>query len=214
MRRVFGYQNGKIILTWDELFSKNAHQKSRYAAAGVSQNMDSSGIDGIHQIEYNIIKKTTKMTAAFEIGVELEAHTGGRICYGLLAAKVSPHDERDTVKTTVVFTNENTIRYGDSCLLNDFYVYKGLPEEYVTQVRKGLAAAVEEEDDYPQCEILVDSAANCEVGSSPALFGIIAKMLAKLIHVDSMEEVIDMKPEVFAAKFAGKAPLWYSHESV
>ena len=187
MKRVIEYQNGKAIVMWNETPMTSDYQREW------------------HCMERKT--KTTEIAAAFEIGVELEIHTGGRICYGFLAARVRPHNEPGIVKISIAFTSGNTVRYENSCLLNDSFVYKGLPKEYVTQVGESMAAAVEGERDYPQCEILVDSSANCEVGSSPVLFGIIAEMLVKLICVASAEQVMEMGAEAFALEFADKLNL-------
>lgn len=151
-------------------------------------------------------KQTKQITTGFEIGVELAFHTGGRICYGFLAANVRPHPEPDTVKISLAFTRGNTARYEDSCLLNDSFVYKGLPQEYVTQTIESMMAAIEGEGAYIQAEIRVDDSANCEVGSSPALFGVIGELLVKLINADSIEQVMDMETEAFTRKYLPAAP--------
>lgn len=52
----------------------------------------------------------------------------------MLGVQVHPNKEINSVKVDVTFTEGNSIRYYDSCLLDDSRVYKGLPEEYVESV--------------------------------------------------------------------------------
>lgn len=71
----------------------------------------------------------------------------------------------------MAFTSKNTTKYEDSCLINDTYVYKGLPEEYAEQVIASINSAILKRGRYPQCNIIIEDAANCEIGSSPMIFG-------------------------------------------
>lgn len=189
MKKNFTYRNGKILVTWNEQPMVNDYQRERHTIVKE--------------------KKTIMISTIFEIGVELELHRGGRICYGFLAANVRPHNEQGRVKISIAFTQENTVRYEDSCLLYDSFVYKGLPKEYLKQVGESMTAAIEREERYAQSEILVDYSANCEIGSSPMLFGLIGEMLVKLINIDSMERIMDMEIQAFTEEFANKFNLRY-----
>lgn len=123
------------------------------------------------------------------------------MCYGMLAAKVQPHDDKDIVKVAIAVTHENLIHYEGSLLLNDTYVYEGLPEEYINQIKSSIIKTVLDKEKYPQCIISFENAANCEVGSSPMLFGMIAELIVDLICTSSKEDVLNMNIEDFTKQY-------------
>lgn len=189
MKKTFRYQNGEIAITWNEHPMLNDYEYERY---------------------YTEVKnKTIAIKSSCAIGVELKLHKGGRICYGFLVAQVNPHNKSDCIKICIAYTNRNTVKYENSFLLNDTFVYKGLPKEYVKRISKSITEVIMNEEDYPQCEIKIEYAANCEVGSSSMIFGIIAEILVKLIGSSSLEEIASMSIETFTAKYVKKINLQY-----
>ena len=70
----------------------------------------------------------------FLLGIEMIVHMGGRMCYGMLAARAEPHNEQNRVNLLLAFTQKNTVRYTGTGLIDDIHVYKGLPEEYAAEV--------------------------------------------------------------------------------
>lgn len=189
MKKKFGYRNGEIIVTWNERNMLNDYEYDQY---------------------YAEVKNTTiAIKSSFTIGVELKVHRGGRICYGFLVAQVNPHNESNCVKISIMFTHNNVVKYENSSLLDDTFVYKGLPKEYVKQISESMTETIMNEKNYPQCEIKIEYAANCEVGSSPIIFGVIAEMLVKLICSSSIEELSNMDIETFTTKYVRKINLQY-----
>lgn len=181
MVKLFKYRNGKVKVTWDEQPMLPAYE---------------------YEWRYEEIKTNTyKTLESFFIGAEVMIHTGGRMCYGMLAAKVQPHDDKDIVKVAIAVTHENVIHYEGSLLLNDIYVYEGLPEEYINQIKSSIIKTVLEKEKYPQCVISFENAANCEVGSSPMLFGMIAELIVDLICTSSKEDVLNMNIEDFTKQY-------------
>lgn len=178
MEKIFIYKNGKVKLIYNEQFAKK---------------------DYIEEYVIDFIEhKTRAMENSFSIGIELMVHKGGRIYYGMLAAQVRPNIEANSVKMSVAVTPQNTVKYSEYILLNDEYVYKGLPKEYVAQIINCIKQSVCEKESYPQYEVSFDYAANCEVGSSPRFFGYIAEIIMEILYSDSTEEIFEMAADEFA----------------
>lgn len=189
MNRLFKYKRGEIKVIWNEQPMVKDYEDK--------------------WIEKRIVKKTKQLLTSFSVGVEMMLPTGGRICYGLLSAKVEPHNEQDIVKLSMAFTSHNTVRYEESFLWNDEHVYKGLPEEYIGYVSNSICEKIYEKNIYPQCSILFEYAANCEVGSSPRLFEIIAEIIINLICTSSLDEICSINIEDFTKKYVKSMTLQY-----
>lgn len=189
MNRSFIYKNGEIKVIWNEIPMLKGYKKN--------------------WISKKIQKRTKQILNSFLIGIELKIHKGGRICYGMLIARFRPYKEKDSIKVFISFTKENTVRYKDSILLNDKFVYEGMPGEYVEQVSNSIYKAISEKNEYLQCEIFFDYAANCEVGSSPMLFGIIAEMIIELAYTSSPDEISRINIEDFSKRYTNNINLRY-----
>ena len=189
MNKLFKYKNGEIKIMWDE--------------CPMLQNYE------YDWISKNIKNNTNQISNSYLLGVELKIYKGGRICYGMLAARVKPYNKMGFIKVSIAFTSENTVKYTDSFLLTDTFVYKGLPEEYVEQVSKNIDMAISEKKVFPQCDISFEYAANCEIGSSPMLFGIIAEIIINIICTCTMEELFNMDIEKFTEEYIKKVSLRY-----
>lgn len=172
MKKVFKYKNGKIQVIYNEQFISKDYE-DEYCSK---------------KIEH----KTNVISKSFTVGVEMMVHKGGRICYGMLVAQILPYDKPNAVKLSIAYTRENTIRYKESILYDDEFVYKGLPQEYVEQIYSSIYQLIKEKDIYPQCDISFEYSANCEVGSSPMIFGHIAEIIANMLYIDSIEEIFNM----------------------
>lgn len=94
MNRLFRYQNGEIKVMWNEIPMKNDYKESYYNKI--------------------ITQETRPLSYTYMLGVELQIHTGGRICYGMLCSKVQPFDKRNIVKISIAFTQKNTVKYKSS----------------------------------------------------------------------------------------------------
>lgn len=182
MIRLFQYKNGEIKITWN-LQPIQRDYKYEWRRKQITLN-------------------TYQFLSSAILEVELKIHKGGRICYGMLAAQVDPHEEQDCVELSVAYTRENTIKYTGSCLVDDTYVYKGLPEEYVEKVINSISSTILQKETYPQCSICIENAANCEVGSSPMIFGIIADIMTNIICTSSEDEMRNTDIETFTTQYA------------
>lgn len=127
----------------------------------------------------------------------------------MLMAYVTPSDEQGCIKTSIAYTKKNTIKYPNSLLSDDRYVYKGLPEECVEEVCNTVSEVLNEKDDYLQCDIVFRDAANCEAGSSPWLFGIITKMILEIININELDAILTMSIEDFTEKYVTDVHLRY-----
>ena len=177
MIKVFKYKNGEIRIKYNE---PPLVRDYKY-----------------EWIKKQIRIKTFKLSSPFLLGVELAVHKGGRICYGMLAAQVKPHSKQDCVNLSLAFTQENTITFEDACIINDTHVYKGLPKEYTSEIIKKIYSLISQKESYPQCSIIFEDSANCEVGSSPIIFGIIAEIITNIIFSDSVNEILNLDIETF-----------------
>ena len=187
MNRVFEYKNGMIKIIWNE----------------IPMSVDYESICLSKEIQ----KKTYALKTSFLIGVELQISTGGRVCYGMLGAQVQPYDKNDTIKLSIQYTHKNTVKYDKSFLFDDEFVYKGLPEEYIDYMCNSIYETFITKTTYPNCEINFEYAANCEIGSSPMIFGVIAEMIINLIDTSSIEDFYYISLGEFAQKYAKKINL-------
>ena len=181
MKRLFNYQNGEINLILNEPPLLRDYP------------------DSLREEQFS--RPACPISNTYMIGLELKVHTGGRMCYGLLAAQAEPCERRDSVMISVAYTPGNTVRYKNSLLTDDRYIYKGLPEEYMEFVMNRIRLAITEQERCPQCRISFLYAANCEVGSSPMLFGIIAEIIIKIICTGSINELPGMDQEAFTERY-------------
>lgn len=189
MNRVFRYQNGEIKVMWDEISMHKDYEE---------------------KVISRIIKQKTKeILNSFSVGVELKINRGGRICYGMLMARVQSQKQDGCVKTHIAYTQKNTTKYENSFLQNDEFVYKGLPKEYVVRVNDDIYKAIIEKESYPQCDIFFEYAANCQVGSSPMIFGIIAEMIINIIYMNSVNEILNISIKDFTEKYVKKINMRY-----
>lgn len=189
MIKVFEYKNGKIKIMWNEQPLLKDYEYDWYKKL------------------INI--KTSEFLSSFLLGVEIKINAGGRICYGMLAAKVYPISKRDCVEIELAFTHKNSVKYDNSCLMNDTYVYKGLPEEYTEQIINQICSTILEKEYYPQCKIMIEDSANCEVGSSPMIFGMIANIIVNLIYTGSEDKIYNMDIETFTKQYMKDTKLKY-----
>lgn len=161
MFKNYEYKNGQVKLIIDEEPMVNDY---------ISEHL--SGF---------VEKKCDKIIIPNLIGLEVSLSKGGRICYGLLAGKLIPNNKQNIISFDISYTAQNTIKYTDSILYNDNYVYKGLPKEYLEHVKMGILKGIEKVNFFPNCNLHYDYAANCEVGSSPMFFEMISETLTELI---------------------------------
>lgn len=189
MERTFEYKSGKIKVIWNE-----TPMEKDYEEEWITQEFR---------------KTTKKVLKPFSVGVELMVHTGPRMCYGMLMAEVIPSDVQACIKVSIAYTKENTIKYPNSLLADDRYVYKGLPEEYVEEVFNTVSEALNEKDNYLQCDIVFGEAANCEAGSSPWIFGIITKIILALIDKNELDAISTMSIADFTTEYVKDINLRY-----
>lgn len=158
---------------------------------------------------FQAIRKTKQLDNELLLGIELMIHMGGRMCYGLLAFRIKPSECLKMIKVYIAYTNKNLVRYKNSCLLDDKFVYKGLPEEYMEYLSNSILETILVEKDFPQCDLFLEYAANCEVGSNPAVFGYIAEILIHLISSNLIDEAFNMDIKQFTELFVKNINLRY-----
>ncbi len=189
MIKTFDYQNGEIKITYNE---SPVVKDYKYDWKK-------------HRIEV----MTFPVSLSYWLSVELKIQKGSRICYGMLGVQVQPNEEINSVKIDVAFTKGNSIRYYDSCLFNDSRVYKGLPEEYVESVIRKVTSEILKKGKYPQCKVIFEYAANCEVGSSPMIYELISEIIINIIFENAYEKIMDMDIQSFTNQFAKNVNLHY-----
>ena len=108
--------------------------------------------DKYHWCQNCITIKTCELLSPFSLGIEMEKHTSGRICYGMLCANVQPFYKQNCVKIELAYIDKNSIKYEYSSLFDDTHVYKGLPKEYTQYIMNQICSAISEKEYYPQCK--------------------------------------------------------------
>lgn len=177
MFKIKEYSNGKIKITVNEELTHNSFL-TKCSKKVINLN------------------RTRLYHTLYSVGLEVALHRGGRICYGLLSVSISPNDNVDSILLSVAYTQTNTEKCYESILLDDKHCYKGLPYEYLEAVINSAVKSITEIEKFPSCNISFDYSVNCEVGSSPMFFGIIAESLIELIsmlNVASLSE-LTLKP--------------------
>ena len=127
----------------------------------------------------------------------------------MLAAQVEPNSKVDCVNLSLAFTQENTIKFEDACVIDNTYVYKGLPEEYTSEIINKTYSLISQKESYPQCNIIFEDSANCEVGSSPMIFGIIAEIIINIIFSGSVDEILNLDIKTFTKLYVKNINLQY-----
>ena len=130
-------------------------------------------------IETNIVATviTKSETKAFTIEFMLPANA---CYYALLGAKFIPIADQKTLRLEVRYSESKTENYENTLAYSGKTVFKGLSAEYVETV---LSTAVE----YFHCNktpagiIVFDTAAYCDVGSSPLMFKIATKTVLEIL---------------------------------
>ncbi len=194
MIKLFTYRSGKVKISYNEKLTA----EDEY--------------DDVRCQQVNV--KTYPIFDSFSLGIEIAVHTGGRYCYGKLVAQVQPENEKNGVYAAVNYIKKNRVKYKESLLLDDRYVYQGLPEEYLDEVVKRIPLAISKKENYPQAKILFTHAANCEVGSSPYFFGRIAELLIAMIPTVSCEDICAMDIQTFTDKYMKAAGLCLAYDEV
>lgn len=189
MIKVFDYKNGKIKIMYNEPSMVRDYKYDRK--------------------EHKIELMTFPVSLDHWLGVEVKINKGGRICYGMLAAQVQSNEDADCVRIDIAFTQKNSIRFYDSCLYDDSWVYKGLPQEYVESIIQSATSEIIKKDRYPQCKIIFGHAANCEVGSSPMIYRLISEMMIDMIFENAYEKIMDMDIKTFTERSAQNIGLHY-----
>ena len=65
---------------------------------------------------------------------------------------MQPENEKMGVYAAVNYIKKNRVKYKESLLLDDRYVYQGLPEEYLDEVVKRIPLAISKKENYPQAK--------------------------------------------------------------
>lgn len=134
------------------------------------------------------------------IGIEAMRHTGGRMLYGLLCAKVHSNNENG-FNVRIMYTKENSEVFETAVLSNKTYVYKGLPEEYLDGVIEGINNALQARISVPGIDVDIVAAANDEAGSCHAYYGNLASLLVRIIMEESINDLVNMEYEEFARRY-------------
>lgn len=189
MKKLYEYQNGIIKLILDEEPIINDFVSKRKTE--------------------KILSSCKELGTPRLVGLEVMLSRGGRICYGMLAAKIITNGNLDLVNVSIDYTEKNTIHYKDSLLRHDENVYKGLQEQYLKYVTNAIQNFIIYNPEFPKCDLVFEYAANCEVGSSPIFFEIIAEMIMKIIYTWNNCDLYCMDIESFTKLYAYRMNLKY-----
>lgn len=137
------------------------------------------------------------------ISLEIENHIGPRILYGMLFMTLEPVNGDSCGKLSVACTKENTILYGGGKTINARYEsrYEGLPYEYIEGIITGVENYIKDNDNFPNCEINIPYARNCEVGSSIKLYENITVVMLRLVLSNEIKEIKELSAKEFLNKY-------------
>ena len=140
-------------------------------------------------------KESSNLPCKFAIEMQLMKHASS---YGLLGMEYSPVKNSNKINIEIDYTKENKVRYMSSLSLHSDYLYIGLEEPYLDFTKNSIENFVQSQNDMPCGTYHFSIAGNCEVGSSPFLFGIISEMLLESylklcnsIDVNKIESIIE-----------------------
>jgi len=100
--------------------------------------------------------------------------------YALLGAKYFPIAGHKDLHIEVRYTEDNVEKYENTLAYSNNTVFKGLPSEYVETVIKTVIDYCRA-NETPNGKIIFNSAAHCEVGSSPLIFRIATKAVLRIL---------------------------------
>lgn len=184
MQKVFDYECGSVTLLGD---------------------IDLSFLDYENEYYHQKVQTKTRVNEhSYFLGIEMIAHRGGVIRYGMLCTSVQPNAENDSVNISIAYTNENNVRYQGVSQFDYNHTYKGMPYEYLESVRNSVINTILEKKNYPQCSIDFIYSANCEVGSSPMFFSMLAEVIMNIIYDETYDEVWKMNTADFTNQYLKK----------
>jgi hypothetical protein len=103
--------------------------------------------------------------------------------YALLGARYMPVAEHEGLRLEVRYSEHGTENYNNTLAYSENTVFKGLSKEYVKTVLN-VATDYLRSGNIPQGKIVFDTAAYCEVGSSPLMFRIATKAILRILLND------------------------------
>lgn len=176
-------------------FNLGKHRKAR---VWLNELPDISHSSGAAQ---EVIMPTTEPSMqAKKAAVEVFVPLGPRSMYGLLGGKFEPSTVGE-LKVTIVSNAANGKLLPTSLAGVSDQVRIGLPKEYHEAVKEGVRLA-QKEGVTISGELVIDYAANGEIGSCFAVFKHLAAVLVKLFdtqgHNPIDEEIISFFPQTFA----------------
>ena len=100
--------------------------------------------------------------------------------YALLGAKYMPSDEYKGLHLEIRYIDIGTERYSETLAYSEKTVFKGLSKQYA-EIVLNTATEYFRSNETPNGKIVINTAAYCEIGSSPMMFTIITKTLLNLL---------------------------------
>lgn len=125
------------------------------------------------------------------VAVELVVPLGGRIGYGLLCASYK-ETSSDLTLISVMVSEAASLSFETPLYNGPGAVFVGLPLVFTESVKKGaLKFFADQGNCGPPGELTFNGAAFSEVGSSPAIFEQISKIICKYLLSDKSHESIE-----------------------
>lgn len=119
------------------------------------------------------------MNQDVKIGIEASKYVGPRYLYGFLLVSFEGKISNG-VNIEIPYTISNKQPYEKSILYDKSHCFEGLPKEYVHGLMDKIKCYIEQTDSFPNCNIRIDFAANCEVSSCLAWYEYIMETILYL----------------------------------
>jgi hypothetical protein len=142
-----------------------------------------SVIENVQFIESKCCTHSKRNWNATKLGVEvcLQKHNSN---YGLLGLEVFPPDEQNILSIKVYYTNSDEKLFSDTLAHSKKTVFSALPREYAVAIAERVKNFLQQIPDLPSGTLAITVGAHCEIGSSKALFGIIAEILLNILMIN------------------------------
>lgn len=153
------------------------------------ENEPNLSIQNYDKLEQTLTASGNLINSKRTVIVELTLATHAS-SYGLLGATFLPSNpnEEKTLSVEVRFSNEK-IPFHESLSIHQNYSYLGLEKVYAQSI---LSRAIEffSSRSVPAGKLIFDTAAYCEVGSSPLIFSCIVEILLEILfnHYDKVSD--------------------------
>ena len=138
-----------------------------------------------------ILEVDESLTYILQVALELSLHRHTS-SYALLGFEYVPVKGTNSLMVCIKYSNKNEINYLSKIrsITSCKYIYRGLDKQFLPAITDSIID-FGKEIRLPAGYLKFDIAANCEIGSSPLIFGIMTKMLLTTLLNINMDRLME-----------------------